>query len=139
MKKYADEENKLQNEKPSLNTLGFEAEENPRIEEAQTSNFTRRTKVLLDGGASHNVYFSPKIPDGAIEKEVELAHGTKTGYVKGGDIIFLDESVPEEKADEPSIISLGRLIKKGIRLEWTKKWGSSGSTEQEEDTHTCIQ
>ena len=77
--------------------------------------------VLLDGGASRNVCYSPVIPEGAIRKEVELAHGTKTGYVIGGDIIFVDDTISEKKAKEPSIISLGRLVKKGIRLEWTKK------------------
>ena len=60
---------------------------------------------------------SQSIPEGEIEKEVELAHGTKTGHVKGGDVIFLDESISEKKADEPAIISLGRLVKKGIRLD----------------------
>ena len=94
--------------------------QNPRIT-AQTSICTKKKMVLLDGGASHNEYYSPSIPEGAIEKEVELAHGTKTGYVKGGDIIFFDESISEKKADEPAIISLGRLVKKGIRLDWTKK------------------
>ena len=51
---------------------------------------------------------------------MELAHGTKIGYVKGGDIIFVDKSVSKEKAERPSIISLGRLIKRGIKLEWAK-------------------
>ena len=32
----------------------------------------------------------------------------------------MDESVSKEQAERPSIISLGRLIKRGIRLEWTK-------------------
>ena len=66
--------------------------------------------MLLDGGASHNVYYSAKIPPGAVEKEVDLAHGTKVGYVKDGDITFIDDTVTAEQAKIPSIISLGRLI-----------------------------
>ena len=38
--------------------------------------------------------------------------------LKGSDVTFVDESVSEEQADIPSIISLGRLIQKGIKLEW---------------------
>ena len=44
--------------------------------------------------------------------------------MKGGDITFLDESVSEEQAEIPSIISLGRLIQKGIKLEWNKDGAS---------------
>ena len=47
-----------------------------------------RSGVLLDGGASHNVYYSAEIPEGSIKKQVELAHGSKIGYVRGEDIIF---------------------------------------------------
>ena len=79
-----------------------------------------RTKVLLDGGASHNVYFAPKIPEGAQKRDIELAHGTKVGYVKGSDITFVNESVSEEQAEIPSIISLGRLIQEGVKLEWKR-------------------
>ena len=49
--------------------------------------------VLIDGGASHNVYYSAEIPKGAVERDVELAHGSKTGYIIDGDIIFLDNSM----------------------------------------------
>ena len=83
-----------------------------------------RINVFLDGGASHNVYYGPKIPEGAFKRDIELAHGTKVGYVKGGDITFLDESASEEQAEIPSIVSLGRLIQKGIKLEWTKDGAS---------------
>ena len=76
--------------------------------------------VLLDGGASHHVYFSSEIPEGSFERQVELAHGTKTGYVKGSDITFIDKSVSEEQSKKPAIISLGRLINKGFQLEWAK-------------------
>ena len=34
--------------------------------------------VLIDGGASHNVYYSAVIPKGAVERQVELAYGSKT-------------------------------------------------------------
>ena len=54
--------------------------------------------VLLDGGASHHVYYSSKIPEGSFERQVDLAHGTKTGYVKGSDITFIDKSVSEEQS-----------------------------------------
>ena len=36
-------------------------------------------RVLLDGVASHNVYYSAEVPKGAIEREMYLAHGSKTG------------------------------------------------------------
>merc|ERR1711989_106040 len=84
----------------------------------------KRSTILLDGGASHHVYYSPRVPKGAEEKEVELAHGSKKGYVKGGDIIFIDESTSEEQAETPAIISLGRLIRQGIKMEWTKAGAS---------------
>ena len=53
-----------------------------------------------------------------------MAHGTKVGYVKGSDITFIDESISEEQAETPSIVSLGRLIQRGINLEWTKDGAS---------------
>ena len=49
--------------------------------------------VLIDGGASHNVYYSPTIPEGSVEREVELAYGSKTGYIIEDDIMFLDETM----------------------------------------------
>ena len=90
----------------------------------QEGTFIKSTNVLLDGGASHHVYYSPSIPKGAVRREVELAHGTKTGYVKGSDITFIDKSVSEEQAKAPAIVSLGRLIQRGIKLEWTKTGAS---------------
>ena len=54
-----------------------------------------------------------------MRREVELAHGTKVGYVKGSDLTFIDEAISEEQAETPSIVSLGRLIQRGIKLEWT--------------------
>ena len=81
---------------------------------------SKRVNILLDGGASHNVYFGPKIPKGALRREVELASGTKVGYVKGSDITFIDEAISEEQAHTPSIVSLGRLIQQGVKMEWTK-------------------
>merc|ERR1711989_97385 len=88
------------------------------LEQEKTS--IKSSTVLLDGGASLHVYYSPSVPKGAVKREVELAHGTKTGYVQGSDITFIDKSVSEEQAKIPAIVSLGRLIQKGIKLEWTK-------------------
>ena len=79
-----------------------------------------KQRVLLDGGASHNVYYSSEIPEGSIKQQVELAHGSKCGYVKGEDIIFIDKARTKEESNKPTIISLGRLIKHGIKLVWTK-------------------
>ena len=79
-----------------------------------------KSRVLLDGGASHNVYYSSEIPEGSIKKDVELAHGSKVGYVKGEDIIFLDKAKTKEESNKPTIISLGRLIKHGMKLIWSK-------------------
>ena len=84
----------------------------------------KSSTILLDGGASHHVYYSPTVPKGAVEKDVELAHGSKAGYVKGSDITFIDKTVSEEQAKTPAIISLGRLIQQGIKLEWTKTGAS---------------
>ena len=103
-----------------MQASGTDCEERPQLAVEQFPEFICKAKVLLDGGASHNVYYSPDIPDGAVKKKVELAHGTKIGYVKGGDITFLDKSITAEQAGKPSIISMGRLIQKGIKLEWTK-------------------
>ena len=64
------------------------------------------------------------MPEGALRREVELAHGTKIGYVKGSDITFIDKSISEEQAKTPAIVSLGRLIQRGIKLEWTKNGAS---------------
>ena len=106
MQKCAEEATKEQQEGLSLSSLALENEV-IRIKKAD---------VLLDGGASHHVYYSPSIPEGALKRQVELAHGTKTGYVKGSDITFIDKSVSEEQAKTPAIVSLGRLIKRGIKV-----------------------
>ena len=79
-----------------------------------------RSGVLLDGGASHHVYYSSEIPEGSIKKQVELAHGTKVGYVRGEDIIFLDKARSKKESERPTIISLGRLIRHGMKLIWSK-------------------
>ena len=55
--------------KPSLKTLTAEEVTVDKLVIA------KQVGVLIDGGASHNVYYSATIPDGAIEREVELAHG----------------------------------------------------------------
>ena len=36
--------------------------------------------VLIDGGANHNVYYSAVIPKEAVDRQVELGYGSKTGY-----------------------------------------------------------
>ena len=74
----------------------------------------------MDGGASHNVYYSPEVPEGAVKKQVELAHGTNIGYVKGADITFVDKTRTLRESRRPTIISLGRLIQHGIKLVWTR-------------------
>ena len=60
-----------------------EIEQLPSIKVIEaSSNDTSIMKVLLDGGASHDVYHSRTIPEGSVEKDVELAHGLRKGYVK---------------------------------------------------------
>ena len=112
MKKYADESDKERKEDLTVQALGIDFEERPQSTVEQFPEFICKAKVLLDGGASHNVYYSPDIPDGAVKKKVELAHGTKIGYVKGGDITFVDKSLTTEQAIIPSIISVGRQSRK---------------------------
>ena len=75
-------------------------------------------KILLDGGASHDVYHSRTIPNGSVEKDVELAHGLRKGYVKGDVITFLEKDTTDEEAEIPKILSLGRLVKQGAKLDW---------------------
>ena len=77
--------------------------------------------VLIDGGTSHNVYYSGVIPKGAIEREVELAYGSKTGYVLEDDIIFLDESMEPDEGRIVCIISLGRFTNYGAKVTWDKQ------------------
>ena len=78
-------------------------------------------KILLDGGASHDVYHSKAIPYGAVDKQVELADGLKTGYVKGDNITFVKDEVTEEQAQMPTIPSLGRVICQGAKMQWNKE------------------
>ena len=100
MMKFAYEDKKEEDIRLSLSSLTIDNE----------PVSIKRVNILLDGGASHNVYFGPKLPEGASRRDVELAHGTKVGYVKGSDITFIDEAISEEQAETPSIVSLGRLI-----------------------------
>ena len=58
---------------------------------------------------------------GQIRGRSELAHGTKQGYVKNGDITFVDVSVAVQEARTPAITSLGRLIARGSKLDWSEK------------------
>ena len=87
----------------------------------EESENVSKLQVLWDGGASHNVFYSSSIPQGAVKREVDLAHGTKIGYVKDGDITLIDESVTAERARVPTIISLGRLVQHGALIEWSKE------------------
>ena len=92
MKKYADESDKELKEDATVQALGFQGGEFLNIYLNQFPANACKTRVLLDGGASHNVYYSSEIQEGAVKKRVELAHGTKFGYVKGEDITFLDKN-----------------------------------------------
>ena len=98
---YAREADEGEYRHPALNSL--EARDFEPSEVA-----ANQVWVLLDGGASYNVYYSSKIPQGAVKKQVDLAHGSKVGYVKDGDITSIDETTTLEQAKIPSIISLGR-------------------------------
>ena len=50
-----------------------------------------------------------------------MAHGSKVGYVKDGETTFIDETTTVEQAKTPSIISLGRLIQYGAKMQWSKE------------------
>ena len=76
---------------------------------------------MIDGGASHNVYYSAVIPAGAVEREVELAYGSKTGYIIEDDITFLDNSMSPSQGPVVCIISLGRFTNYGAKMVWDKK------------------
>ena len=80
-----------------------------------------KLEVLLDGGASHHVFWSPQVPEGAVEKEAELTHGSKMGYVKDDDVTFVDDAAIADKADIPTIISPGRVIEKR-RFPYVTTW-----------------
>ena len=80
-----------------------------------------QVRVLLDGGAKHNVYYSSKIPQGAVKKQVDLAHGSKVGYVQDGYVALIGESTTLEQAKMPSIISSGRLIQYGANMLWSQE------------------
>ena len=58
MRKLAEEYDKVNNEKPSLSTIAVE----------EDVDIVKRINVLLDGGASHHVYYGPKVPEGALER-----------------------------------------------------------------------
>ena len=77
-------------------------------------------KILLDGGASHDVYHSRTIPKGVVEKEVEFVHGLRRGYVKGDHITFVEKDTTDKEAQIPKILSLGRLIKQGAKMQWNE-------------------
>ena len=77
--------------------------------------------VLIDGGASHNVYYSAVVPEGVVEREVELAYGTKKGYILEDDITFLDDAMDPSRGPVVCIISLGRFTNYGAKIAWDKK------------------
>ena len=104
----------------TIKALNDQDELSLQIYSNQVPAIVCKSRVLLDGGASHNVYYSSEIPEGSIKKQVELAHGSKVGYVKGEDIIFLDKAKNVEESNKPTIISLGRLIRHGMKLIWSK-------------------
>ena len=115
MRRYANETDAEDKVEPTLKSV--EVMVAHQVEQVNVS----KLGVLLDGGARHNVYYSAKIPKGAIEKEVELAHGTKVGYVNDGDITFVDSTVAYGQGELPSILSLGRLIQYGAKMFWSQK------------------
>ena len=97
---------------PSLKTLAFAGVS------VDKSLLVRRAGVLIDGGASHNVYYSATVPEGAEERDVDLAHGSRKGYVLDDDIIFLNETTSREQGQVPSIIRMGRLVTYGVKVLW---------------------
>ena len=107
MKRYADESDKELKEDLTVQALGIDSEERLKLKVDHFPGTICKARVLLDGGASHNVYYSPDVPDGAVKKEVELAHGTKIGYVKGADITFVDKSRTLKESKRPTVISPG--------------------------------
>ena len=82
MKRYVDESDRELNEQATVQALDFQDGTFLNIYLNQFPAIACRTRVLLDGGASHNVYYSSEIPEGSVKKRVELARGTKFGYVR---------------------------------------------------------
>ena len=74
MEIIANEVDAEQDVRPSLKALGIDTISADKLA------VSRQVGVMIDGGASHRVYYSASIPEGALEKDVELAHGTKNGY-----------------------------------------------------------
>ena len=99
--------------KSTLKTLSLGVLDRAKLESV------KQIGALLDGGASHDVFYSATVSEGSEARDVDLAHGTKRGYVKNDDNTFIDEAVTEGQDEIPSIISLGRLINYGARMEWT--------------------
>ena len=67
------------------------------------------------------MYYSAVIPEGAAEREVELAYGPKTGYIMEDDITFLDDTMSPSQGPVVCIISLGRLTNYGATMVWEKR------------------
>ena len=110
MEHIAQETEKEKGIVPALRTLALEEICFDR------SLLARQTGVLIDGGASHNVYYSAIVPEGAEERDVDLAHGSRKGYLLDHDIIFLDKNMSHEQGRVPSIISMGRLVTYGAKM-----------------------
>ena len=77
--------------KPSLKTLTVDEVTVDKLVAA------KQVGVSIDGCASHNVYYSATVPEGVVEKEVGLAHGTKKGYIRNDDIISLMKACRKSK------------------------------------------
>ena len=67
------------------------------------------------------MYYSVEVPKGAIEREVCLAHGSKTGYIVDDDIVFLDNSMTVDEGPRVCLISLGRFINYGAKICWDRQ------------------
>ena len=63
--------------KPSLRVLTLESVK------AEKLNTVNQEGVLIDGGASHNVYYSATIPEGAVERCGVSAWDKEGLYTKG--------------------------------------------------------
>ena len=68
-------------------------------------------EVLLDGGATHHVFYSREVPDGAEDKDIDLAHGKQQGYVNRCDVTFVEPEQAKTAGGVPHILSLRRFIK----------------------------
>ena len=61
--KNADESDKESKGDSTVQALGIDSEEGVKLNLNQFPANICKTRVLLDGGASHNVYYSPHVTD----------------------------------------------------------------------------